>query len=837
MRPVFRFFLWSSVVLLLLLAAAGTAGYLTYTRLQSELPDINPVLNYRPALPLRIYSADGMLLAELGAERRTPLRIDQIPLKVQQAFIAAEDARFYQHGGVDLNGILRAAWANFRAGTIVQGASTITQQVARNFFLDSDQTFQRKIKEALLAMKIERHLDKKSILALYLNQIYLGNGAYGVQAAAHSYFNKDLKDLSLPQIALLAGLPKAPSAFNPTINPERAKIRRNYVLHRMAVLGFISQAQAEAASQAPLNAGQYAIGNNIAPYATEEVRQWAVSHFGEQNAYRKGLKIYTTISSKDQEEAHAAVVNGVEAYDHRHGYRGPIAHLSEPAMEAVLEGKRPHQLPAAAPAGLHWALVLNANAKEAKIYLDSATSATLSLHDVSWARRFIPHRGWTPTPKKVSEVLHRGDLIWVRADGKAGWELTQIPQVQAGFVALDAETGRILAMVGGYSFDLSKFNHVTQAWRQPGSSFKPFIYAAAMDGDALNVAGERHVFTPASIIDDAPFSAVDGSGKLWRPSNYDGESYGPSSLRQALARSQNLVSIRVLQAIGLPYARDYIQRFGFDRKQLPNGLSLALGSASVTLLQMAAAYTPFANNGLLAHPYLIERVVNAQGQTLPLNNCALCAQVSTGSTVLPPSVAFLTTSLMQDVVKYGTAAAAKSLGRSDIAGKTGTTNDSRDAWFLGFTPHIVAGAWVGYDQPRSLGHQETGARAALPIWMDFMRSALKDQPEEDFRQPPDVVVRDINPKSGVIVPTGGVPEYFSENYLPPMAVITQDTTAPDLSESDAAPAGLPPPPAFAPVPAPSPAPAQPGTVPPPIPPVKPIAPLPSSGFTNTRNAF
>ncbi|MEW6611676.1 MAG: penicillin-binding protein 1A [Pseudomonadota bacterium] len=774
MRPALRFLLWSLLVLVLLLSAAGIAGYLTYNRLQSQLPDINPVLDYHPRMPLRIYSADSVLLVEIGAERRTPLHIDQIPRRVQQAFIAAEDARFYEHGGVDAMGIVRAAWANFRAGQVVQGASTITQQVARNFFLESDQTFERKLKEALLALKIEQHLSKPSILALYLNQIYLGNGAYGVQAAAQRYFGKDIRDLSLAQIALLAGLPKAPSAFNPLINPERALARRDYILHRMAKLGFISPAEAEAAIAEPLSASRHVAGNDIAPYATEEVRRWVVDAFGEETAYSSGLQVYTTILSENQQAAQQALVEGLEAYDRRHGYRGPIARLDDAALQAVLDGQPPAVLPGKIPAGLHWGAVLDADAERARVYLDAGEEISLPFAAVAWA-----HRG--SGPKRVKDVLQRGDLIWLRQAGK-DWRLAQIPQVQGGLVSLDAASGRILAMAGGYSFDLKQFNHVTQAWRQPGSAFKPFIYAAAMDGDALAAAGQNHYFTPASVLDDGPFAVVDGSGKLWQPDNYESKHYGPTRLRVALARSQNLVSIRLLQAIGLPYARDYVQRFGFSPQQLPNGLSLALGSASVNLLQMTAGYSAFATGGFRPHPYLIEKVLDAQGRPITPVNCGLCAQPAPTSTVLPPAVAFLTTSMMQDVVQRGTATAARSLERPDLAGKTGTTNESRDAWFIGFTPRLATGVWVGFDQPRSLGRRETGGITALPIWIDYMRTALRDQPIGEFRQPPDVVVREISPNRGFLVDSGGIPEYFQEAHLPP-AFVPQP---PDL-EGQAAP--------------------------------------------------
>ncbi|MEK8089465.1 penicillin-binding protein 1A [Thermithiobacillus plumbiphilus] len=738
---------------------------MTYQRLQSELPDIDPVLNYHPRLPLRIYAADGDLLEEIGPERRAPLGIEQIPERVQQAFLAAEDAHFYEHSGVDLRGIARATWANFRAGNVVQGASTITQQVARNFFLTRDQTYERKIKEALLALKIEQHLSKRQILALYLNQIYLGNGAYGVQAAARRYFNKDVSELNLAQTALLAGMPKAPSAFNPLINPKRALQRRDYVLRRMSALGFVTPAEAEAASQQPLDAGRFSPGRNVAPYVTEEVRQWLVNQLGEDAAYNSGIQIYTSIDINDQEKAQDALVRGLESYDRRHGYRGPVARLSSEAVSAVLAGKRPAELPVKSPAGLRWGLVTQVDGQEATVFSEGGEAIRLGLADVDWARR-VYKAGLGPSPKSVKQVLRTGDLIWLRQQEK-GWQLAQIPRVQGGFIAMEP-TGRIRAMAGGYSFELKQFNHVTDAWRQPGSAFKPFIYAAAMDGDALTAAGEHYYFTPASVLNDGPFQMVDGTGQVWRPSNYGGKSYGPTRLRMALTRSQNLVSIRLLQHIGLPYARNYLQRFGFQPRQLPNGLSLALGSGSVTLLQMAQGYAVFATGGFRPKPYFVERVLDAQGRPLALPDCTPCAEPRPTETVIPPAVAFLATSMLQDVIQHGTGSAARKLEHPDLAGKTGTTNDSHDAWFMGYSPRLVAGAWVGHDQPRGLGQHETGAQVALPIWMDYMRYALKDQPVQEYPLPPDVVTRQISPSGGYLVEAGGIPEYFIDRYPPPV---------------------------------------------------------------------
>lgn len=717
------------------------------------LPSLEALTDYRPKVPLRIYTADGALIGEFGAERRALVRIQDVPLKLRQAIIAAEDERFYSHGGVDTLGVLRAALANLSAGGAREGASTITMQVARNFFLTREKTLTRKFSEALLAIKIEHYLTKDQILELYVNQIYLGQRSYGFASAAQTYYDKGLDDLDLSEIATLAGLPKAPSAYNPVANPPRAKTRQLYVLRRMHELGFVTDAELQAARAAPIVVNRPSAEMTVAAdYLAEMVRQAMFERYQDE-AYTEGFSVYTTILSGDQKAANEAVRAGVLAYDARHGYRGPEAYveLPEVADTATLDEALADRF---AVQGLLPAVVTAASPKAVSAYLASGERVKITGEGLAFARAKLKAGASAKTR------IRRGAIIRVRAGGKAGaWKIAQLPAVEAGLIALDPQTNAVRALVGGFSFARGKFNHVTQALRQPGSSFKPFIYSAALEKG----------FTPATVINDAPVvldSRMTG-GKLWQPKNFDETYAGPIRLREALVRSKNLVSIRILQTIGIPYARDYLARFGFEARKLPPYMPLALGAGEVTPYEMAAAYSVFANGGYYIKPYYIQRIVDARGRVL-----AMARPVRAGAgaeRVIDPRNAYLMTSMMRDVVKRGTGARVAELGRSDLAGKTGTTNDQLDAWFAGFQPGLVAVVWIGFDEPRSLGAKETGAQAALPIWMSFMRKALDGVPVADYAMPEGLVALRVSAASGLRTSDGDLTEYFYEENLPPVA--------------------------------------------------------------------
>ena len=759
---------WLAVTFLVLAIPMAALMLATFAIILAypALPSLEIMTDYHPKIPLRVFTADGVLIGEFGEERRALVRLQDVPELLKQAILAAEDERFYQHGGVDYYGVARAALSNFVSGGARQGASTITMQVARNFFLSKEKTFIRKFNEMLLAFKIEHSLSKDQILQLYINQIYLGQRAYGFAAAAQIYFGKSLSDLTLAEIATLAGLPKAPSSFNPVANPKRAKIRQQYVLRRMLQLGDISDAQFLAADKAQLTVKGALQGYTVhADYFAEMVRQAMYQRY-KDDAYHKGFRVYTTLNSEHQRAAYRAVRAGVLAYDQRHGYRGPEGFVDLPVgaddetLEDLLQKFRDSD-------DLIAGAVLDASSKQVRVFVRGGNRITIRGEGLDFVQASLSGK------VSANKRIRRGAIIRIRKDVKGAWTITQMPTVQASLISINPEDGAILALVGGFDFDRSKFNHVTQALRQPGSSFKPFIYSAALEKG----------FTPATIINDAPlrFEASETGSEAWEPKNYDGKFSGPMRLRTALAKSKNLVSVRIMQEITPRYAQDYITRFGFDPKFQPAYLTMALGAGNVTPIQMAAAYSVFANGGYRISPYIIERIEDQRG-----NNVAQAQPVRAGQgaeRAIDARNAFIMNSLLQDVVRSGTAARALQLGRSDLAGKTGTTNDFIDAWFAGYQPRLVAIAWIGYDNPHSLGRNETGSRAALPIWMRYMAKALKGVPEQTLPQPEGVVSAQIDPETGMRVTTGGISEYFYQEFLPEEEDAMGQTSAEQSSDA------------------------------------------------------
>jgi penicillin-binding protein 1A len=726
---------------------------LGYVYLESQLPDVSELKNIQLQVPLDVYTSDGKLIGEFGPIRRAPVSFNQIPPLLVSALIATEDQRYYEHSGVDFRGLARAIVNLMLTGTKSEGASTITMQVARNFYLTRQKTFTRKFEEMLLALKIDRELSKDKILELYLNKIYFGQQAYGVAAAAQAYYGKTLDQLTLPEMAMLAGLPQAPSAINPITNPAAAKDRRDHVLLRLYDKKYITKTQYDSAVSTPLNASYHGRPAQIeAPYVGAMVTQMMQTTYGDQ-AFTQSYKVYTTINSQYQLDANNAVRMGLLAYDQRHGYRGPIANLKDvnntplPALEKYLK-----LIPGTN--GLLPGVVLRVDSAKANVFLSNGQSIVLPWSAMSWTRK-----------KSITAVVKVGDVIWLNPLPNNAYQLAQIPEAQAAFVSLNPTTGGITSLVGGFSYRLSNFNRIAQAQRQPGSSFKPFLYSAALNKG----------YTLASLFNDAPLvfndpSADDGE---WRPENAEKQFNGPTRLRVALARSLNLVSIRVLQAVGIEYATKFISQFGFSPSQLPQNLTMALGSADVTPLQMANSYATFANGGYRVNPYLIQQVQDANGKVL-------FNFTPTGpAPILSPEVDFLIVNAMKSVIQSGTGGAARSLGRLDLAGKTGTTNQGVDTWFDGFNGNVVGVAWLGYDQPKPT--HEQGAQAALPIWIDFMRNALQGQPETIVQQPVDITMVKIDPNTGLLArpdQADAVDEFFTKETAP-----TQ--TAPD----DTGPAG------------------------------------------------
>jgi penicillin-binding protein 1A len=746
-----RWLLYVGSVLLGLGIVGALLGAFVLALLYPTLPSLETLTDYQPKIPLRIVSAEGELLGEFGEERRAVVAIADLPDVMKRAILAAEDERFYQHGGVDYLSVLRAAASNLSSGT-QQGAGTITMQVARNFFLTREKTVTRKLREVLLAWKIEANLSKDEILQLYVNQIFLGQRAYGFAAASQIYFGKPLKDVSVPEAAMLAGLPKAPSAFNPVSNPKRAKTRQLYVLRRMHDLRFINDAEFREAQGAPLTVRQ-GLRETIstrAEYVAEMARQVLVDTYGEE-AYTKGLTVYTTIRKADQEAAYAAVRKGVQDYDRRHGYRGPEAYVTLPddaaEQESVLE--RVFQ-DASDYDNLVTAVVQEASPSVVKVVMADGETVQITGEGLKFAARALGDKAAAGTR------IRRGAVIRVMREDKGHWGIVEVPQVESAFISMRPSDGAILSLIGGFDFDRSKFNHVTQAQRQPGSSFKPFIYSAALEKG----------FTPATIVNDAPFfvPADSAGGEAWEPKNYDGKFDGPLRIRAALAKSKNLVTVRVMQAIGARYAQDYIARFGFDPKLHPPYLSTALGAGSVTPLQMVAAYSVFANGGYRIAPYLIARVVDARGNVISEAKPVVAGE--NAERAIDARNAWIMTSLLKDVVAHGTATRAQSLGRKDLAGKTGTTNEMVDAWFCGYNAAMVGVGWIGFDQPKTMGNNETGAAAALPIWISYMAKVLKGTPEASLPMPDGIVAAKVNADSGLRDEGSSLTDYFYAEFPP-----------------------------------------------------------------------
>ena len=739
----------------LIISAGLVLGYALVVA-QPNLPSLDALTDYRPKVPLRVYTADHVLIGEFGEERRSVVRIQDVPDYLKKAVLAIEDARFYDHGGVDLTGILRAGTVALTNGHASQGASTITMQVARNFFLSSEKTYTRKIYEMLLAYKIERALTKDQILEVYMNQIYLGQRAYGFASAARVYFGKDLKDITLAEAAMLAGLPKAPSAYNPVVNPKRAKVRQQYILERMLELRYITQEQYDAAAKQPLvvkGAGrEFSVH---AEYVAEMVRQMMYTQYREE-AYTLGLNVVTTIDSADQDAAYRAVRKGLMDYEHRHGYRGPEGYIDLPTdpddrEQAIDDALVDHPDNGEIVA----AVVTEASPKEVKASFIDGNVATVQGNDL----RFVANA--LSTRAQPNQRIRPGAIVRLMKNDDDNWVITQLPQVEGAFVSIVPQDGAIRALVGGFDFNKNKFNHVTQAWRQPGSSFKPFIYSASLEKG----------LSPATIVNDAPlyFSAAETGGQAWEPKNYGGGFDGPMPMRTALMKSKNLVSIRILSNIGPKYAQGYVTKFGFDASRQPAYLPMALGAGQVTPLQMATGYSVFANGGYRVNPYLIADITDPRGAVVSHPQPLIAGD--TAPLAITPRNAYVMNSLLQSVAQRGTGARTNQLKRTDLAGKTGTTNDSHDAWFAGYQHSLVAIAWIGYDTPRSLGDKETGGGLALPVWMDYMSRALRGVPEYKSTMPPDVVslggelyFDDLTPGHGFVATIGvsqAVPEDVS----------------------------------------------------------------------------
>jgi len=698
----------SALVALLIVVFALAMAY-------PNLPALDTLTDYRPKMPLRIFSADGVLIGEFGEERRTLTHIKDIPEVMKKAVLAIEDEHFYEHNGVNYLGILRAALHNATGGA-KQGASTITQQVARNFFLSSEQTYKRKAYEVLLAWKIEQNLTKDQILEVYMNQIYLGQRAFGFSSAAQIYFGKKLRDITVAEAAMLAGLPKAPSAYNPVVNPKRARTRQQYILQRMHDLAYITDAQYELAKAERLkiktDSSEFGVH---AEYVAEMARQMVYEQFKEET-YTRGLNVFTTITKADQDAAYLALRRGVMDYEKRHAYRGPEAYIEIPgAKEEADEAIEAELAEHPDSDDIVAAMVLTATPQLISAVTASGEEIKISGPGLTFAQ------AWLSSKAAPNRRVKRGAVIRVTQDGGKDWTITQMPEIESAFVAADTGDGAIRALVGGFDYNRSKFNHVTQAWRQPGSSFKPFIYSASL---------ERGL-SPATIINDAPisFDAGQTGGQAWEPKNYDNKYEGPMTMRRGLTKSKNMISIRILHKIGAKYGQEYATRFGFDAARNPPYLTLALGAGATTPLQMAGAYAVFANGGYRISPYLISKVTDSEGRVL---SQATPDQAGVeGNRVIDERNAFLIDSMLKDVVRFGTATKALVLKRSDLSGKTGTTNDSIDAWFAGYQAKLVGIAWIGYDQPKNLGNRETGGGLALPIWIGYMQKALKNVPIEE----------------------------------------------------------------------------------------------------------
>ena len=783
------------VALLLLAGSIGYAALCAFVYLAPALPDVDTLRDVRLQVPLRVYSRDGRVIAQIGEYRRIPVSYEDIPERVQQAFLAAEDDRFFRHHGVDYAGLMRATLINLVSGQPSQGGGTITMQLARNMFLTPERRFDRKLKEIFLSFRIENAFTKPEILTLYLNKIFLGQRAYGAAAAAEVYFGKALDDLTLAETATIAGIPRAPSRDNPIASADRAKARRAYVLRRMLETDQIGEAEFDAAMQAPMPSRLHGPSVEVeAPYVGEMARSDAFERYGDV-AYTAGYRVITTIDSRLQQAANTALRLGLIEYDRRHGYRGPLAHID------FTPGQAPAELIATLEQHpsinvLEPALVTEVAERAARVLLRDGLAATLDWTGLSWARRAVDdHLG--PELKRATEVVSPGDVVYVIRTGNTV-QLAQSPVAQGALVALDPADGGIVALNGGFDFFVSKFNRVVQARRQPGSAFKPFIYSAALE----------NAFTPASIVLDAPVVFEDDATEdTWRPENATGQFYGPTRLREALVRSRNLVSVRLMRAMGTAYTMDYLTNFGFERADLPDDLTLALGSLQLTPAELGAGFATFANGGYRVRPYYLERIEDANGQTLyqsqPQMVCRDCEVLGTGgrlpeplprdgeamiaavdvvrggrgylpaAQVAPRAIseqnAYLLANMMSDVIRRGTARRAQVLNRGDIAGKTGTSNDHHDAWFSGFNARLVATAWVGFDQEASLGAGEEGGRTAVPIWVHFMREALRGTSESPVPAPEGLVTVKISPETGLLASAddpSAIFETFIEGRLP-----------------------------------------------------------------------
>jgi len=824
-KKLFRWLVVGFVVSSLLGVAAIGVAWLVYGR---DLPDVESLRDVQLQVPLRVFTADRRLIGVFGEKRRIPVTIEETPECLKQAFIAGEDARFYEHPGVDYQGISRAAWSLLTTGEKSIGGSTITQQLARNFFLTAEKTYTRKIKEIFLALRIERELDKDQILELYINKIFLGYRAYGVGAAAEVYYGKSPEQLTLAQCAMIAALPKAPSRINPITSPERALERRDYVLSRMLELGYIDRESYQQAIAEPDRAYYHgAIAEISAPYVAEMVRAQALELLGT-DAYEGGYEVTTTIDSRLQIAANQAVSDGLEEYDQRHGFRGPEAHVDLADRQGttelldILDPYRP-------VSGLEPGVVIEVEDTLSVVYLRNGQTVALTLEDMKWAAPFINRDRKGREPETVADIMQVGDIIRARLHDDGSWQLGQLPEVEAALVSLDPISGDIKALVGGYDFARSKFNRVTQSRRQPGSSFKPFVYSAALENG----------FTVASVVNDAPIVFEDSElERAWKPQNFSEKFYGPTRLREAMVNSRNLVSIRLLRSIGIEQAREYITRFGFDRDELPPNLTMALGTASLTPLSMARAYAVFANGGYLVVPQYIRRITNMAGETVyetwpsvPCDDCGkedeeklpeLVAEkaepefkpleIAVGpdgdepvlnvgrsgpgsiesdpvyaERVITSQNAYLVRSMMMDVIRRGTGVRAMQLGRNDLAGKTGTTNEQRDAWFSGYNDSVVTSVWVGFDNHDPLGRRELGGRAALPVWMEYMAVALENVEDKPPAVPEGLARARIDPDTGLLArldDSNAIMEIFQAGRLPPMPESGQGESPDDAPEED-----------------------------------------------------
>ncbi|MEE4249605.1 MAG: penicillin-binding protein 1A [Alcanivoracaceae bacterium] len=804
---------WRWLLLAATLSVAGTIMVLNaaYLYLAPQLPPASQLSDVSFQIPLRVYSADGLLIGEFGDKRRTPLTYQQLPPMFVNAVLAAEDDRFFEHGGVDIRGLIRAFTELLRYREIRSGGSTITMQVARNFFLDREQKFLRKFNEIVLALEIESVLSKEQIFELYMNKIFLGHRAYGAEAAAQVYYGKSIRELDLPQWAMIAGLPKAPSAYNPITNPDRALSRRNWILRRMHKVGFISREQLDSARATPVDVRYHGPAPELdASYLAEMVRREVVEQFGAENAYTSGLRVYTTLEGPRQAAAVQALRAGLHEYDERHGWRGAEANLDlsglsplpEPALIADSDESIAllHQWtallrPFSPVADLQPALVTGAGEQQARLLLADGQQVTLDWENINWARRYIDVDTIGGELNSSEEVLKVGDVVRLReviVEGNKQWRLAQVPTAQSALVALDPKTGAIRSLAGGFSFNQSNFNRAVQGQRQAGSALKPFIYTAGLSKG----------LTPASLINDAPIVFEDSALETaWRPTGASSRFYGPTRIREALYRSLNLVSIRLLQQTGISHTVATLKEFGLPTERFQRDLSLALGSAALTPMEIATGFSVFANGGFRIEPWFIQRIDDNQNTTIwQAPEVVLCdpecpvepdeAELAELQTTAPITVQravdaryiWLMDSMLKDVVRRGTAYRASQLGRQDLAGKTGTTNDQVDAWFVGYSPALVAAVWVGFDEPTSLGRGEYGGRAALPIWMDYMTSALQGVEEQQLPQPPGIVTARINTTTGKLARPGdsdAIFEYFIEGTVP-----EPDTGSPSESIHD-----------------------------------------------------